>query len=92
MRYYLENQVPQIFTKLIDQINQIEFEFNQEVVRDQTIIISLDHAEEFLKNRYSLAAQNSFGITQSIIIDRERFHLIIINENLLSPNQYGNFP
>lgn len=82
MRYFLENQVPQIFINLIDQINRIQFEFNQEVVRDQTIIISLDHAIEFLQNRFSPAAQNSFGITQSIIIEGERFHLIIINENL----------
>lgn len=88
MRYFIENQTPQALINPINLINDIEFESNQEVIRNETLIISLDHAEKFLQNRFVSAANHSFGIVQSFIQKSgERVHLIIINENLCNTLQ-----
>ncbi|MFC2188355.1 hypothetical protein ACFCT7_13650 [Fulvivirgaceae bacterium LMO-SS25] len=79
MRYLIE-PTPEVFDKLIGAINKIDFLPNKGVIDNQTILISLADANLSIPNRFSPLIKNTFGITQSIIFENEKFHLIIINE------------
>lgn len=83
MEYLITNRVPQNFQQVIENINNINFEKNANVIMNEIFIISLNDMQENFPNRFLQKANNTFGIEQSFYNNENKVHLIIINIEMI---------
>lgn len=70
------------FAPYLQIINAIIFESHTDVIVNELFIVSFQDAKNRLDGRISLAINNTSAITQSLLLDEGKVHLIVINEDL----------